>query len=60
MLEFIKDEPAMLMAVVQALLALLLAFGLELTTEQVGAILAFSAAVLGLVVRKQVVPKRHV
>ena len=49
-------EPVMFMAVVQALLALLIAFGLNLTGDQVGAIMAFSAALLALVVRQNVTP----
>lgn len=49
-------EPVMVLAVVQTGLALLLAFGVALTKEQVGAVLAFTAAVLGLVVRRKVMP----
>lgn len=59
MLERIKDEPALVAAVVQAVLALVVAFGLPLTDEQVGAILALSAAVLGLFVRSKVVPQHR-
>lgn len=59
MLERIKDEPALVAAVVQAVLALVVAFGLPLTDEQVGAILALSAAVLGLFVRAKVVPQHR-
>ncbi len=46
----------MVMATVQAGLALGVSFGLKLTVEQVGSIMAFSAAVLGLVVRQMVSP----
>jgi hypothetical protein len=49
-------EPALFVAVVQALLALLLAFGVQLTVEQVGTIMAFTTAVLAWVVRSQVTP----
>jgi len=52
----IKKEPALVAGVVQAVLGLLLAFGVELTTEQTGAILAITAAVLALFVRSQVTP----
>ena len=52
----IRREPAAIAGVVQAVLALLVAFGLDLSPEQVGAILAVTAAVLGLVVRSQVSP----
>lgn len=49
-------EPVMVLAVVQMGLALVVAFGLQLSGEQVGAIVAFSAAVLGLVARQKVTP----
>lgn len=49
-------EPAMILAVVQTALALILAFGVDLTVEQTGAILAVTAAVLGLITRSQVTP----
>ena len=49
-------EPALILGAVQAILALVVAFGLDLSTEQVGAILAASAAVLAVVTRSQVTP----
>lgn len=49
-------EPVMWLALIQTALALVAGFGLELTPEQVGAIMAFSAAVLGFVARQQVTP----
>ena len=49
-------EPAMVLALVQAVLVVLLAFGLKLTTDQVAAIVAVSAVVLGLLTRTQVTP----
>lgn len=49
-------EPALILAAVQAALALVVAFGLNLTAEQVGAILAASAAVLGVITRQHVKP----
>lgn len=48
-----KREPATVMAVIQAILALALSFGLDLSTQQIGAIMAVAAAVLGLVTRSQ-------
>lgn len=51
-----KREPAIIVGVVQAIIALALAFGFDLSTEQVGAILAVVAAVLALVTRSQVTP----
>lgn len=60
MLSRIRREPALVAGIVQALLALLLAFGVPLTDEQVGAVLALSAAVLALLVRARVHPAgRH-
>lgn len=58
MIDRIKDEPAIVAGLVQALLALLVAFGLDLTPEQIGAILGVTAAVLAFVVRRKVVPAR--
>ena len=53
-------EPALILAFLQTVLALVLAFGLNLSEEQVGAILAASAAFLGLVTRSQVTPNGKV
>jgi len=50
-------EPVAIVATLQTLLALLLAFGVELTVEQTGAILAATAAVLGLIARSKVSPQ---
>jgi len=49
-------EPALILGAVQAILALALAFGLRLSVEQTGAILAATAAVLAVVTRSQVSP----
>ena len=49
-------EPAMILAVVQAALAFFVVFGLRLSAEQIGAVLALTAAVLGLLTRSQVTP----
>ncbi len=54
MVQLIKQEPVMFQAVVQAAFALLLAFGLKLSPGQVGATLAFVAAVLSFWTRTQV------
>lgn len=58
MLEKIKSEPALVMGLVQALVVLLVSFGLQLTTAQTAAILAFTAAVLSIVTRKMVTPAK--
>lgn len=54
---FLGREPAMWLAALQAVLALAVGFGLDVSTEQLSLILAASAAVLGLVTRSQVTPK---
>ncbi|GAB3952585.1 hypothetical protein GCM10029976_091060 [Kribbella albertanoniae] len=51
-----KREPALILGVVQAIIALAVSLGFGLSTEQVGAILAVSAAVMALVTRSQVTP----
>lgn len=56
LIERVNAEPVMVLAVVQAVLALGTSFGLGLSAEQVGAILAVSAAVLGLIARQKVTP----
>ena len=49
-------EPAMVLALVQAVIALVVAFGLSLAPDQIGAILAVTAVILGLVTRSRVSP----
>ena len=49
-------EPTMVLALVQAVIALVVAFGLSLAPDQIGAILAVTAVVLGLITRSQVSP----
>ena len=49
-------EPVLYLALAQATLALAVGFGLGLTGEQVSAILAFTATVLGLITRFRVTP----
>jgi len=41
---FLGREPAMVLALVQAVVALVVAFGLRLSADQIGAILAVTAA----------------
>ena len=52
----VRREPALVSGLVTAVVALAVAFGLDLTEEQVGAIMAVTAAVLALVVRQKVTP----
>jgi uncharacterized membrane protein len=49
-------EPVLILAVVQAVLGLLVAFGFNLSGEQVAAVMAVTAAVLGFVARSRVSP----
>ena len=49
-------EPAMILALVQAVIALVVAFGLNLAPDQIGAILAVTAVVLGLITRSWMSP----
>jgi Na+/H+ antiporter NhaB len=46
----------MVLALVQTALVLAVSFGLKLSPEQTGAILALTAVVLGLITRSQVSP----
>ncbi len=52
----ITGEPVMTLAIIQMALALAVSFGLQWTGEQVGAVVAFAAAVLGWVARSRVSP----
>jgi hypothetical protein len=52
-------EPVMALAVIQTVVALAVSFGLELSGEQVGAITAASAAVLGFIARSRVTPTQE-
>ncbi len=53
-------EPALISGLVQAVLALIVAFGLDLTSEQTATILAVTAAVLALLTRSLVTPAGEV
>ena len=52
----IQNEPALVSGVISALLALLVSFGLGLSGEQIGGIMAVTSAVLAILVRSQVAP----
>lgn len=49
-------EPAMVIALVESLLLLGMAFGLSMSAEQMGAIMAPVAILLGLITRSKVTP----
>ena len=59
-LDRILDEPARAVALIQTLLALAVAFGIDLTGEQSAAVLGLAATVAALleVVRAKVTPTR--
>lgn len=52
----IRREPAVFFTLVAAALGLGAAFGLDLSKEQTGAVMAFVTAVVGFIVRSQVTP----
>lgn len=54
--KLITREPVRTQGVVQAFIALLTAFGLGWTAEQVGAVMAFTAVLLAWVTREMVTP----
>ena len=51
-----RTEPALITALVQASIALVVSFGLDLSPEQVGAIVALTAAATAVFLRRQVTP----
>lgn len=52
----IRSEPALVVGLVEAVLVLVVAFGLDLTVEQTGAILAVVVAIGAVATRAQVSP----
>ena len=59
-IERVKNEPALLLGLVGAVISLLLAFGWDATPEQQGAIMAAVVALLAVLTRSQVTPTRKV
>lgn len=59
-MDWIRGRVPLVMAAIQAFLALLIGFGLSLSADQVALIMAFVAALLGLVTYTQVSPKTQV
>lgn len=55
MKKLLSSEPALFLGLLQAAVALAVSFGLDLSPEQVGALMAFSAALLAVVLRQTVV-----
>lgn len=59
-LERLKNEPALILGLVGAVISLGLAFGVSLSDEQVGGIMAVVVALLAIITRSQVTPTRSV
>jgi hypothetical protein len=51
-----KTEPAAVVSLVSAIIALAVSFGLDISSEQTGAIMAVVVLVAGIVTRSQVYP----
>ena len=51
-----RDEPALVLGLVQAAIVLAVSFGLDLSDAQTAASLAFTAALLSVITRQQVTP----
>lgn len=51
-----SGEPALIAGAIQAVLAVAVSFGLHLTPEQIGGIMAASSALMALLVRNSVTP----
>lgn len=56
----IKNEPVLIQSLVQAVLGLFLAFGVDLSNEQTGSIMAVVAVILAIVARMFVTPTNKV
>lgn len=56
--EKVRNEPVLVTGFIQAVLGLLLAFGVNLSNEQVGSLMAVSAAMLAFIARGQVTSDR--
>jgi nitrate/nitrite transporter NarK len=52
----LRNEPALIVGLVQAVLALVLAFGVDLSEEQIGSILAITSVILAIITRMLVTP----
>jgi hypothetical protein len=56
MLDKARAEPAVILSLVGSLVALVVAFGCDLSSAQQGAVMAVTSAFLGLLIRSQVTP----
>lgn len=58
-IEKLRNEPVLMSGFVTALLGVFVAFGMELSDEQVGALLALVGSALAIVARGKVTPTRN-
>jgi hypothetical protein len=56
----IKNEPVLIQSLVQAILGLVLAFGVDLSNEQTGSIMAVVAVILAIIARMFVTPTNKI
>lgn len=56
MLDYIKQEPVVILALVEAAVVAAVAFGVPITTEQKVAVAGLTAAVLTILTRQMVTP----
>lgn len=56
----LKLEPAVIVSLVAAVIALVVSFGIDLSAEQTGAIMAVVVILAGLYTRSQVTPQTNV
>ena len=52
----VKNEPVLIQSLVQAILGLFLAFGINISNEQTGSIMAVVAVILAIIARMFVTP----
>ena len=55
-MDIVKNEPVLIQSLVQAVLGLFLAFGVNLSNEQTGSIMAVVAVILAIIARMFTVP----
>lgn len=59
-MNLVKNEPVLIQSLVQAILGLVLAFGVDLSNEQTGSIMAVVAVILAIVARMFVTPTNKI
>ncbi len=54
LLDLIRNEPVLFQSAIQSFLTMVMAFGIHMTPEQIGAVLIFSQTALSVLTRSQV------